>query len=208
MFISSCISIYQDLILDGKRRYKLSLVDFIQAKPWHWFITIPIGMCPDDDIVINRLRKIEGILCAKYLVNRYQKLPDEKRFSMVVAFEGYIESGTRHAHILAFIPVPMKTATSQDLLVMTYPGEFRFLWQSFASVEDTTNKFDKQKQIHFIPATKATAIYTVKSVQFSNSPYSRFEFVTPPKFDKFSNENRLQISRADKMARRQLFSAR
>lgn len=208
MSIRSRISIYQAFILNGKKRYKFSLVDFIQSKPWHWFITIPIGMCPDDDVVINRLRKIESIFCGKYLVNRYQKLPDEKRFSMVIAFEGYVESGTRHAHILAFIPSPTKTAKSQDVLVMTYPGEFRFLWENFASVEDTAHQFDRKKQIHFIPANKATAIYTVKSVQINSSPYSKFEFITPPKFEKFSNENRLQISRADKIARRKLFSAR
>jgi hypothetical protein len=60
------------------------------------------------DLVLKRLRAIEAAFCGKYLVNRYQKLPDEVRFFMVVAFEGDARRGGRHAHILAYIPRPSK----------------------------------------------------------------------------------------------------
>jgi hypothetical protein len=54
----------------------------------------------DDEIrEAKRLRSIEAALCGKYLVNRYHKLPDEARFSMVVTFEGEVKCGTRHAHM-------------------------------------------------------------------------------------------------------------
>jgi hypothetical protein len=99
------------------KTYKEAFVDFIKSKQWHWFITMPIGLCDNDDVVLKRLRAIEAAFCGKYLVNRYQKLPDEARFCMAVAFEGDAKRGDRHAHILAYIPRPSKRRISQSMMI-------------------------------------------------------------------------------------------
>jgi hypothetical protein len=97
------------------KAYKEAFVDFIKTKQWHWFITIPIGECGDDDLILKRLRRIENELCRRYLVNRYYKLPAHARYSFAIAFEGQRQCGTRHAHILAHIPSPTKSRLSQML---------------------------------------------------------------------------------------------
>jgi hypothetical protein len=109
--------------------YKEAFVDFIKSREWHWFITIPIGLCYDDDDVLKRLRLIEAALCGKYLQNRFHKLPDHARFMMVVSFEGESKTGTRHAHVLAYIPSPTKNCSSHSMLVERFPSEFRALWK-------------------------------------------------------------------------------
>src|SRR6516162_640138 len=108
--------------------YKSAFVEFIQQLDWDWFITIGIGACPDDDEVLRRLRLIEAILCKKYVLTRYHKLPNRDRFSMAVAFEGEKRLGTRHAHILVHIPQPRKKWTKRSILVSLFCWEFRFLW--------------------------------------------------------------------------------
>ena len=66
--------------------YKRELVDFIQRLDWQFFITIGVGRCPDDDVVLQRLREIEARLSKRYVLNRYHKLPDEARFYMLGRF--------------------------------------------------------------------------------------------------------------------------
>jgi hypothetical protein len=127
-----------DLALSRNRRvshatrddasYKHALVDFMKNRTWHWFITIPIGRCEDDDSMVRRVRMIEAILCGRYLTKRYHKLPDTMRFSMLVVFEGERRNGDRHAHILAYLPKSTKRKTSHEMLMSLFPQEFRFLW--------------------------------------------------------------------------------
>jgi hypothetical protein len=114
-------------ILKSDKPYKSATVDFIKSKQWHWFITIPMGYCDNEDNVLKRLRAIEAVFCGKYLINRYHKLPDEARFWMVVGFEGEVKLGTRHAHLLAYIPTPTKKRIPQSMLSNLFPFEFRFL---------------------------------------------------------------------------------
>src|SRR5208282_3265283 len=109
--------------------YKEAFVDLINSRPWDWFITIPIGECPADELLLRRLRRIENELCRKFLVNRYHRLPDHLRFSTVVAFEGERRCGTRHAHVLAYVPAPTKIRISREMLVNLFPAEFRFRWE-------------------------------------------------------------------------------
>jgi hypothetical protein len=183
------------------KAYKSAFVDLIKSRKWHWFITIPIGYCSDDDDILRRLRTIEASLCGKYLVNRYQKLPDDKRFSMVVAFEGEVKLGTRHAHILAYIPTPTKKRIPQSMLSNFFPFEFRFLWNklelSSARTESEYRRartLDPWADIKISPANVARDIYTVKDLRQADVPWSRLEFVTPPKHKKFKNENLSAIS--------------
>jgi hypothetical protein len=170
-------------------------VDFIKSKPWHWFITIPIGLCDDEDEIMKRLRAIEAALRGKYLVNRYNKLPDASRFSMVVAFEGEVSLGNRHAHLSAYVPSPIKKSISQSMLISLFPTEFRFLWKKFDILSARSTKqykarnYDLWTSITIRPSNTARNIYTVKDLRCDPVPWSRFEFVTPPKFKKFSNEN-------------------
>jgi hypothetical protein len=183
------------------KAYKKAFVEFIRSKQWHWFITIPIGYCENEDQVLKRLRTIEAILCGKYLPNRYHKLPDEARFSMVVGFEGEVSLGTRHAHVLAYIPTPTKKRIPQSMLSNLFPFEFRFLWNKLElSSARTESEYrwararDPWADIKISPANRARHVYPVKDVRQAEVSWSRFEFVTPPKCEKFKNEN-LSVTR-------------
>ena len=188
-------------VVKSDKAYKSAFVDFIRSKQWHWFITIPIGYCENEDEVLKRLRAIEAILCGKYLRNRYHRLPDEARFSMVVAFEGEAKLGTRHAHILAYIPTPTKKGVPQSMLSNLFPSEFRFLWKKLDLLSAPTEsgyrrarEQDHWSDIKITPANVARHVYTIKDLRQADVPWSRFEFVTPPKFGKFKNEN-LSVAR-------------
>ena len=187
------------------KSYKEAFVDFIRSKQWHWFITVPIGLCDSDDVILKRLRAIEAAFCGKYLVNRYQKLPDEARFSMVVAFEGDAKRGDRHAHILAYVPRPSKRRISQSMMIGLFPGQFRFLWNKIRLL--SAPHFEKAwtpypwEDITFGRANIARTIYAVKDVRQAEVSWSRFEFVTPPKFKKFGNENLSEIRNKDEQRR-------
>jgi hypothetical protein len=177
--------------------YKQAFVDFIKSRKWHWFITIPIGLCAYDNDVLKRLRVIEAAFCGKYLPNRFHRLPDNARFIMVVSFEGESKKGTRHAHLLAYIPSPTKNCISKSTLIERFPSEFRALWKKLglllaSDLEDASveNSFD---DITFGRANTVRAIYTVKHVRQEEVPWSRFEFVTPPKFRTLKNKNRNMI---------------
>ena len=183
-------------ILKSDKPYKRAFVDFIKLRQWHWFITIPIGYCENEDTVLKRLQAIEAALCGKYLTNRYHKLPDEARFSMVVAFEGEVKLGTRHAHVLVYIPCPTKMRIPQSMLSTLFPGEFRFLWKKLDLLSaHTESEFRRARRrdpwtdIEITPANTARGVYTVKDVRQGEVSWSRFEFVTPPKFQEFNNEN-------------------
>src|SRR5262245_62753884 len=114
-------------------KYKEEFVNFIASIEWDWFITIPVGSCPSDEEALPRLRRIEAGFNKKYVATRYHKVPDAKRYLMVVAFEGETECGTRHAHILVRVPsCSKKTWLSRTILVSWFPFEFRFLWHKFS----------------------------------------------------------------------------
>ncbi len=180
-------------LLKTDRPYKQAFVDLIKTRPWDWFITIPIGECPDDELVLKRLRRIENELCEKCLVNRYHKLPDHLRFTMAVAFEGERECGTRHAHVLAYVPAPTKIRISRDMLVNLFPGEFRFRWERLkheysrdARLADDAPWFGK---LQFGRVNIARSIYAAKDVRQQDVPWSRFELATMPKRSSFTNRN-------------------
>jgi hypothetical protein len=187
------------------RPYKHAFVDFIKSRKWHWFITIPIGACDNDNDVLKRIRVIEAALCGKYLRNRYHKLPDHARFMMIVSFEGESKYGNRHAHILAYIPTPTKNCISQSTLIERFPSEFRALWKKVglltaSDLEDTSVE-QSFGDITFGPANAVRSIYTVKDVRQEEVPWSRFEFVTPPKFRMLKNDNRNMIINRDRQRR-------
>jgi hypothetical protein len=191
--------------LIADKSYKEAFVDFLRSEQWHWFITVPIGLCDSDAEVLKRLRGIEAAFCGKYLVNRYHKLSDEARFSMVVAFEGDAKRGDRHAHILAYIPRPSKRRISQSMMIGLFPGEFRFLWNKIRmlSAPDFGQAWKPHpwEDLTSGRANTARTIYTVKDVRQGEVSWSRFEFVTPPKSDKFTNENLSMIRNRDRQRR-------
>jgi hypothetical protein len=55
--------------------------------------------------------------------------------------------------------------------------------------------------LSFGTANTARGIYTVKKVRETEVAWSKFEFVTPPKFKKFANENLKAISSRDRQKR-------
>jgi hypothetical protein len=179
-------------IYPNKSSWKSAFVDFIASETWHYFLTIPVGSCPHDDEVVRRLRLIEAMLTSQHVSRRYHKLPDEARYRFIVAFEGERICGTRHAHILAYIPLARKNSFSQASTVAFFPMEFRFLWDNvLGSGSDSSPKFAL--------ATTSNKIYTVKNVEED----SRFEFVSPPQTQKiFCNDN-LRITRNRDAQKRQ-----
>ena len=187
--------------LKSDKPYKAAFVDFIKSRQCHWFITIPIGLCDDDDEVLHRLSLIEATLCGKYLVNRYHKLPDEARYSMAVAFEGEAKCGSRHAHILAYVPPSTKKRYSHSMMISLFPWEFKFLWNKFTPAFKRTQRERHFGHIHFGAANTARTIYTVKDVRQAEVSWSRFEFVTPPKWAKFTNKNLSVIRNRDRQCR-------
>lgn len=191
--------------------YKSAFVDFILSQPWHWFITIPVGMCSNEDDVLRRLRLIEGKFCGDYVANRHNRLPDDERFVMAVAFEGTVKTGTRHAHVLAYVPSPKKRAISHLMMSSLFPFEFRFNWTKL-DASRTGSRYDPERahrdhplnDLHIAPANQARAVYTAKNVRQDHVPWSRFEFVTPPKFEKFDNENLQELRKVNCQKRRNL----
>ncbi len=175
------------------RPYKKAFVDLIKSQPWDWFITIPIGECPADELLLKRVRRIENELCRKFLVNRYHKLPDHLRFTMAVAFEGERRCGTRHAHMLVFVPTPSKIRISRDMLVFLFPEEFRFRWERLKREDgggaDQANDAPWFGKLRFGRTNMARSTYAAKDVRQLEVPWSRFEFVTAPKRSKFMNRN-------------------
>jgi hypothetical protein len=191
--------------VSSDKSYKQAFVDFIKAKTWHWFITIPIGACDGDEDVIGRLRLIEAILCGKHLVNRYHKLPDEQRFSLAVAFEGEVKNGDRHAHILAYVPPSTKRRTSHQMMIGLFPGQFRYLWATLKRANnkstDSVDWFDLLSEPDFKQATANRKVYVVKHHRLRDVPWSRFDFVTPPKSKPFTNQTLSVIQNRNKQRR-------
>jgi hypothetical protein len=187
------------------RPYKKAFVDLIKSRPWDWFITIPIGECPADEPLLKRLRRIENELCRKFLVNRYYKLPHEARFSMAVGFEGERPSGTRHAHILAYVPAPSKIRISREMLVNLFPQEFRFRWERLklesGRGEDVQRGPPWFGKLQFGRANIARRIYAAKDVRQLDVPWSWFESVTMPKRLKFTNRNLSVIQNKNRQRR-------
>jgi hypothetical protein len=130
---------------------------------------------------------------------------NEARFCMAVAFEGDAKRGDRHAHILAYVPRPSKRRISQSMMIGLFPGEFRFLWNKIRPLsaphfEEVWTPYPWE-ELSFGRANTARTIYTVKDVRQAEVSWSRFEFVTPPKFDKFINENLSVIRNRDRQRR-------
>ncbi|MGZ4891669.1 MAG: hypothetical protein ACXV2B_05350 [Halobacteriota archaeon] len=156
---------------------------------------------------MRRMRAIEAALCEKYLVNRYNKLPDTARYSMIVAFEGEVRLGNRHAHLSVYVPPPIKKRISQSMLIAIFRTEFRFLWKKFDILSARNSRqyiarnYDLWKSIQISPSNVARNVYTVKDLRRDHVPWSRFEFVRPPKFNKFSNENLSVIRNRDRQRR-------
>jgi hypothetical protein len=185
--------------------YKEAFVDLIKSRPWDWFITVPIGECPADELLLKRLRRIENELCRKFLVNRYHRLPDHSRFTMAVAFEGERSCGTRHAHILAYIPTPTKVRISREMLVHLFPDEFRFRWGKLKHEAnggaDRGNEPPWSGNLQFGRANIARDIYAAKDVRQQDVPWSRFELVTLPKRPSFTNRNLSVIQNKNRQRR-------
>lgn len=191
--------------------YKRELVNFVQRLDWQFFVTIGVGRCPDDEVVLQRLREIEARLSKRYLLNRYHKLPDEARFYMLVVLEGEKRLGNRHAHILVHVPHPRKGCPSREMLIGTFCWKFVFLWHTLTPHGECKwapwEPIGGPKMFKFEPANVARQIYTVKWVQSPEAEGARFEFVTPPKANKFKNEN-LSVRKNRNWQRRRSLSER
>ena len=188
--------------------YKRELVNFVRRLDWQFFITIGVGRCPEDEVVLQRLREMEARLSKRYVLNRYHKLPDEARFYMLVVFEGEKRLGNRHAHILVHVPHPRKGCPSRDMLISTFCWKFQFLWHTLTRHGECNlapwERIGGSTMFKFERANGARQIYTVKWAQSPEADGARFEFVTPPKAKKFQNENLSVNKNRDRQKRRSL----
>jgi hypothetical protein len=80
------------------------------------------------------------------------------------------------------------------MLIRLFCWEFTFLWNLLTPPAERQEAVlrpivGKETPLVFGRANAARTIYTLKSVQGVETPWSRFEFVTPPKGKKFNNEN-------------------
>jgi hypothetical protein len=160
--------------------------------------------CPHDDVILKLLRRIEAHFCKTYVSTRYHKIPDANRFLMAVAFEGESKCGSRHAHVLVRVPRTNKKQISQSRLIATFPSEFLSLWLKLARGGEGYGKLQylgRKPLLSFGRANIARQIYTVKQVREADVPWSRFEFVTPPKFATLNNENLRVIKNRNRQKR-------
>lgn len=184
-------------------------MEFERNRTWHWFITIPVGSCEPDDVVLKRIRRITNELCRTYLVSRYHRLPDAARFVFDVAFEGERRCGDRHAHILVYVPMPTKKRISREMLVNQFPHEFRYWWARLRIAErkKPADEVTATKWLHefmdpmFSSANIARSIYTVKAARREEVPWSRVEFANAPKTNRFTNRNLNVIHNRNKQRR-------
>jgi len=78
-------------------------------------------------------------------------------------------------------------------MIGLFPFEFRFLWNKIRLL--SAPAFDRPwveypwEDITFGRANIARTIYTVKDVRQAEVAWSRLEFVTPPQFETFKNDN-------------------
>jgi hypothetical protein len=191
----------------SNKQYKSAFVDFITALQWHWFLTIGVGDCPNDDELLRRLRHIENQLCRRYLVNKYYKLPHQKRYSLAVAFEGERDCGSRHAHVLAYVPIPTKKQVTHDVAINLFQWQFRSAWMElkYKALQQIKRHLSVDwtaADLRFGRANIARTIYGIKDVRKNEIPWSRFEFVTLPKTEKFTNENLSVIRNRDRQRRK------
>jgi hypothetical protein len=187
--------------------YKQAFVEFQKTQNYDWSITIGVGFCPPDDQLLKRLTTIDAIFSKKYLVGRYHKLPPDARFLIGVAFEGERSCGSRHAHILVRIPMPIKKCTRQ-MLLSGFPFEFQFLWHTLNPSADRVSWSPawpkvkgKSQPFEFCSANAARTIYTIKRVQSVEEPWSRFEIIQPSRKTIFLNENLSVIQNRDRQKR-------
>ena len=94
------------------------------------------------------------------------------------------------------------------MLSSLFPGEFRFLWKKLDLLSAQTESEyrrararDLWADIEITPANTARHVYTVKDLRQADVPWSRFEFVTPPRFETFKNENLSVIHNRDRQKR-------
>ena len=131
---------------------------------------------------------------------------------MIVAFEGEVKDGDRHAHILAYVPPSIKRRTSHEMMIGLFPGQFRYLWATLKRDDNKTMMdngkslewFDLISEPHFGRVTPARKVYAVKDHRLATVRWSRFDFVTPPKSKPFTNETLSVIKNRDRQTRRRL----
>jgi hypothetical protein len=189
--------------------YKHAFVDLIKGLEWHWFITIGVGECPDDTELLRWLRRIENELCRRYLVNKYQKLPHQERYTLAVRFEGERSCGNRHTHVLAYVPQPTKPAKPHSTAIFLFHWQFRSLWThlKLKALQESNRHLTVDwtaADLRFGRVNLARSIYPVKDVRQNEVSWSRFEFVTLPKTKKFHNETLSVIQNRDRQRRKLL----
>ena len=124
---------------------------------------------------------------------------------MVVSFEGDAKRGNRHAHVLAYIPLAVETTDIPINDDQAFPvGVSVFVEQNSFIVGVRFRKglgTVSLGRYNVCCANTVRKIYMVKDVRQAEVSWSRFEFVTPPKFKTVKNKNRSVVSNGDRQRR-------
>jgi hypothetical protein len=205
-------------------KYKEELISFAEARPWSLFGTIGIGECLDDDETIRCLRIIEAKLTKTFVHHKYHQLPESERFSTIIAFEGVRDHGNRHSHFLMYVPVPRKGKLSRETLITKLPLWLKILWSDLSCKPWTEPSWllnglpsfrfngyewcEKQTKptidIQIGGCRESGPSYSLKHATDKEVAYASWGFITPPKFEKFENENLNGIRNRNRQVRRSL----
>jgi hypothetical protein len=192
--------------------HKNALISFLGDKKWHLFGTIGEGFCPPDDIVLHRLKQIEARLNRRYVSNAYHKKAATERISIIAAFEGDRECGTRHCHFLVYCPPPKKQGRAGVIPLGLMILQIKMLWSELSRTSDesgpelfksiTWNGYEwdegKDEPVMITRAYTGGADYLLKYIsddQLNDKPWNSIGgkpkdeveqlewcFVTPPMF--------------------------
>jgi hypothetical protein len=92
---------------------KRDIQDLFRGYRWHFHVVIEPRdvMWMGDQEALTQLRLLNYRLCKWWLPKRFAELPLERRFHWAAFFQGSRDAGTRHLHVLLYVPpsVPMAT---------------------------------------------------------------------------------------------------
>ena len=201
---------------------------FIASLEWTFFITVPITKSKCDDYeMMRRWKLIEAHLCNRYLPKRWHKIEGEGRFQTLLAFEGSHKAGTRHCHLLMYVPEAILRQNFRHFILSGIKAEIQMLWNIFSPKNQQFMVFGNKQNCwqEFYPwessagayiytkrdfiqigtaEPEVAAIYTMKSQTAEEREYNGWNFVTPPKYMKFQNSNTKAIKKQNRVSRKNL----
>jgi hypothetical protein len=92
---------------------KEAIQSLLRQQDWgvHLVLEPAYVMSVGDHAALAQLRRINFGLCKRFLHRRFAKHHLAERFHWVACFQGTRDAGTRHLHVLFYVPARVSTAT-------------------------------------------------------------------------------------------------